>query len=217
VVGQQEAGARDAAREKERPMPGEVRKIEERPAPRDAAGPAPPALGKAAEPSGPPIPPAPPPAGRAAAPALSAAPAAPPRERADAPSRSAPAPAAMPADERFSAAATAFATREYARAAEHFQAFLTEQPHDRRAAEARFYLAESLFALGRHREAAPLYAEFLAERPDHRHAVQALYREGLSRLAAGDQGGCPLLKRALERAPRAGDAAAAKEALARCK
>jgi TolA-binding protein len=128
-----------------------------------------------------------------------------------------PAPAApMPADERFSGAANAFAAREYAGAAEGFRAFLTEQPHDRRAAEARFYLAESLFAQERYTEAASLYAEFLKERPDHPLAVTALYRQGLARLAAGDSSGCALLKGALERAPRARDAAAAKEALARC-
>jgi TolA-binding protein len=121
----------------------------------------------------------------------------------------------MPADERFSAAATAFAAREYAKSAEEFQSFLAEQPQDRRAADARFYLAESLFALGRHEEAAAAYADFLKERPDHRQAVTALYRQGLARLARGDTAGCALLKTALERAPRAADAAA-KEALANC-
>jgi TolA-binding protein len=120
------------------------------------------------------------------------------------------------ADDRFSTAATAFASRDYAGAADGFRAFLTEQPHDRRAADARFFLAEALFALGRHAEAAPLYAEFLAERPDHRQAATATYRLGLSRLALGDTAGCPLLRSALERAPRAADATAAREALARC-
>jgi TolA-binding protein len=124
--------------------------------------------------------------------------------------------APLSADERFSGAANAFAAREYAGAAEGFRAFLAEQPHDPRAAEARFYLAESLFAQERYGEAASLYAEFLKESPDHRLAVTALYRQGLSRLAAGDSSGCALLKSALDRAPRARDAAAAKEALARC-
>lgn len=130
-----------------------------------------------------------------------------------------PAPASAPAvsaDERFSTAVNAFAAREYVAAAADFRAFLSERPQDLRAADARFYLAESLFALGRYGEAASAYAEFLRERPDHRQAVTALYRQGLARLAAGDAAGCPLLKSALERAPRARDAAAAKEALGRC-
>ncbi len=124
--------------------------------------------------------------------------------------------ASLSADERFSGAANAFAAREYVGATEGFRTFLTEHPNDPRIAEARFYLAESLFAQERYGEAASLYAEFLKESPDHRLAVTALYRQGLSRLAAGDSSGCALLKSALDRAPRARDAAAAKEALARC-
>jgi len=157
---------------------------------------------------------APPEPTAAAEPRPTAAP--PPAEAAAGAGKAGAAAPGLPADERFSAAATAFAGREYARAAEDFQAFLIEQPGDRRGADARFYLAESLYALERYREAAPVYAAFLAERPDHRHAVAAMYRQGLSRLALGDPAGCPLLKAALERAPRAADAAAAKAALARC-
>ncbi len=125
--------------------------------------------------------------------------------------------ATLSADERFSSAANAFAAREYGGAAEGFRTFLAEHPHDSRAAEARFYLADSLFAQGRYGEAALLYAEFLKEQPDHRLAVTALYRQGLARLAAGESSGCALLKSALERAPSARDAAAAKDALARCR
>ena len=153
---------------------------------------------------------------RAAAPPPAAPP---PLASGGAPRQMLPAPgqgARLSADERFSGAANAFAAREYAGAAEGFRAFLAEQPHDPRAAEARFYLAESLFAQERYGEAASLYAEFLKESPDHRLAVTALYRQGLSRLAAGDSSGCALLKSALDRAPRAREAAAAKEALARC-
>ena len=143
----------------------------------------------------------------------------PPLASGGAPSQEFPVPgsaAPLSGDDHFSSAANAFAAREYAGAAEGFRTFLTEHPNDPRAAEAQFYLADSLFAQGRYGEAASLYAGFLQERPDHRLAVAALYRQGLARLAAGDSSGCAVLKSALEQAPRARDAAAAKDALARC-
>jgi tol-pal system protein YbgF len=168
-----------------------------------AAAGAPPSIGSAEPPAGPP-------GGRAAGSPIDLATAPPSSPPSVAPPRGPPSgvlatapPSQTPRDE-FDLAYGYVLRKDYALAEESFRNFLSKYPSDRLAGDATFWFGESLFQRQRFRDAAEAFLNVSTKYESNPRAPDALLRLGQSLAALGEkEAACASLGEVLRKFPRA--------------